>query len=240
MTVKMPNLTLIETKMITVHASIPYSFHSPFVSSFPPFVCLYLFSSLQPLSHLSSHHCKQFLFMYSQKRFSQASLLISTKFFQNRIIMFCLELLHSVLHCRVQEIHTYFQIKTMKMALGTFYFLFYFYFLGIWDWGLANSFLDHAIQFSIRRMNFHYILPNYEKLKCFVETFTLFRPVLILVEQLCTIQVCPIWIFIFDTDQAQIKSASSFFLQPPFLKTSPPSRINLQSVNGKILNMISD
>ncbi len=34
-------------------------------------------------------------FMYSQKRFSQESLLISTKYFKNRIIMFCLELWYS-------------------------------------------------------------------------------------------------------------------------------------------------
>jgi hypothetical protein len=37
-----------------------------------------------------------FPFMYSQKRFGQASLLISTTYFQNRIIMFCLELCYSV------------------------------------------------------------------------------------------------------------------------------------------------
>jgi hypothetical protein len=34
--------------------------------------------------------------MYSQKGFSQASFLLSTKYFQNRIIMFCLELGYSV------------------------------------------------------------------------------------------------------------------------------------------------
>jgi hypothetical protein len=33
-----------------------------------------------------------FLFVYSQKRFCQASLLISTKYFQNSIIIFCLDL----------------------------------------------------------------------------------------------------------------------------------------------------
>jgi hypothetical protein len=34
--------------------------------------------------------------MYSQKRFSQASIQISAKFVQNRIKMFCLELWYSV------------------------------------------------------------------------------------------------------------------------------------------------
>ncbi len=42
-------------------------------------------------------HCKQFsIYVYSQKRFSQASLQISTKYFHNRIIMFCLELWYFV------------------------------------------------------------------------------------------------------------------------------------------------
>ncbi len=38
-------------------------------------------------------------FMYSQKIFSQASLLISTKYFQNRIIMFSLEVWYSAQCC---------------------------------------------------------------------------------------------------------------------------------------------
>ncbi len=39
---------------------------------------------------------KQFPFMYFQKRFSQAPLLISTQYFQSRIITLCLELQYSV------------------------------------------------------------------------------------------------------------------------------------------------
>ncbi len=39
-------------------------------------------------------HC--FLFMYSQKRFSHALLLISIKYFRNRITMFCLKLWYYV------------------------------------------------------------------------------------------------------------------------------------------------
>jgi hypothetical protein len=39
-----------------------------------------------------------------------------------------------------------------------------------------------------------------------VETFTPYNQILISKDQLCT--VCPIWIFIFDTDQVRIDSVS--------------------------------
>ena len=47
-----------------------------------------------------------FPFLYSQKRFSQASLLISTTYLQNRIIMFCLELLYFVEKCSIRCNHS--------------------------------------------------------------------------------------------------------------------------------------
>ncbi len=40
----------------------------------------------------SYNTANNFPFMYSEKRFSQASLLVSTKSFRKRVIMFCLEL----------------------------------------------------------------------------------------------------------------------------------------------------
>ncbi len=63
------------------------------------------------------------------------------------------------------------------------------------------------IQISIREMNFKFIyFPNYEKLKCFVVTFTSYNQILIFEEQLCMSYK----IFIFDTDQAK---AEEHFLQ---------------------------
>jgi hypothetical protein len=45
--------------------------------------------------------------------------------------------------------------------------------------------------------------PNNEKLKFFVETFT---PLFFEEQLYVQYYVCPIWIFIFDTDQTQINS----------------------------------
>jgi hypothetical protein len=72
---------------------------------------------------------------------------------------------------------------------------------------VVNSFWDHVIQISIRQMNFQYIslnLPNYEKLKSFVNTITPYNQTFIFEEQYCN--VWPMWTFIFENDQAQIYS----------------------------------
>jgi hypothetical protein len=45
----------------------------------------------------------------------------------------------------------------------------------------------------------YYIVPNAEKLKSFVKTFTLHNQILF-EERLCI----PIWLFIFDTDKAEL------------------------------------
>ncbi len=74
--------------------------------------------------------------------------------------------------------------------------------VGIWEWGLANSFCDHVIQISIIQINFQYIFPYYEQLKSFLETFSPYNQILIFDE--C---VCLIWIYIFDTDETQINRA---------------------------------
>ncbi len=60
---------------------------------------------------------------------------------------------------------------------------------------MANSFCDYEIQISSTLCTY---FPNNEKLKSFVETFTTFSQILIFDKQL--------WIFIFDTDHAQINS----------------------------------
>jgi hypothetical protein len=62
------------------HATLPCLFPSP---PFPASPC--------PQS-VSSYTANSFPFNYSQKRFSKFLLLISTKYFQNRIIIFCLDL----------------------------------------------------------------------------------------------------------------------------------------------------
>jgi hypothetical protein len=76
------------------------------------------------------------------------------------------------------------------------------YIFGVWDGGFANSFWDHAIQ-----MNFQYIFPTMKKLKSVVETSTPYNQILIFEDS----YVCPIWIFIFDTDQAQINNELPFY-----------------------------
>ncbi len=53
--------------------------------------------------------------MQSQKRFSQASLLISTKYFQNRIIMLCLELQYYTVFCREVQ---YYRCSRSAVTIG--------------------------------------------------------------------------------------------------------------------------
>jgi hypothetical protein len=59
-------------------------------------------SLLEP-TRSQNYAANDFSFRYSQKRFSQASFLISTKYFQNRIIMFSLKLFYSV-QCQMQPL----------------------------------------------------------------------------------------------------------------------------------------
>jgi hypothetical protein len=88
---------------------------------------------------------------------------------------------------------------------GPLYLLFLFlkYIFGIRDWGLANSFCHHVIQNSIRQMNFQNIFPTLKSYKIFrgnLYSLYLFSR---------NSYECLIWIFIFDTDQAQINSVST-------------------------------
>ncbi len=58
-----------------------------------PHISIFFALNTRSLSAKHPHYtANNFPFMYSQKSFSQVSLLISTKYFQNRIIMFYLEL----------------------------------------------------------------------------------------------------------------------------------------------------
>ncbi len=80
---------------------------------------VYSKKGLGHLFHNPMHHtANSFPFMYFQKRFRQVSLLISAKYFQNRIIMFCLELMYIILEtstvlemqpfaCKHREQHIY-------------------------------------------------------------------------------------------------------------------------------------
>ncbi len=137
------------------------------------------------MSHLlkgSAYRCtlsetaNNFPFMYAQRRFSQASHLISTKYFQNRIIMFCLQLWFSVEKYEItilQEIH----ISILELHRWPVEFVISFspmqYIFGMWDWGLAYSFWDHVIQKSLLEgWTFRIYFPNYESSNLFVATFT--------------------------------------------------------------------
>ncbi len=96
-----------------------------------------LLTGLVPIFHrrlvpAALPHSKQFPFMCSQKRFSPASLLISAKYFQNRLIMFSLELqcYMQQFSCQHRKHHiskrnyeifsstgdSYFHIRTTKMV----------------------------------------------------------------------------------------------------------------------------
>ncbi len=81
---------------------------------------------------------------------------------------------------------SFFQIRTRKMVPWIFIFFSKVYTVfGIWDWGLANFFWDHVIQFSIRQMNFLYRFPNHVKFNSFVETFTSYNEIIIFEVKLC-------------------------------------------------------
>jgi hypothetical protein len=68
-------------------------------------------------------------------------------------------------------------------------------------------------------MNSHYIFPNFEKLKSFVETFTPY----IIKEQLhMSIRTC-----IFDIDQAQFNSV---FLQFTYVRNAPRSNMEIERI----------
>ena len=111
--------------------------------------------------------CKQFYIYEFPKKICQASLLISTKYFQNWIRMFCLELWYSVEKyiCQhreqhiskrnyeisvVQEIH----ISRLELQRWPLEFVISFSKEYIWDSGLTYSFWDHVTQISIRQTNF--------------------------------------------------------------------------------------
>ncbi len=96
----------------------------------------------------------------------------------------------------VEEIH----ISILKLYTKMFHWICHFLFCIIWDFGLRLGlfFWDYVIPFSIRHMNsLNEYFPNYDKLKPLVDIFTPNNQILIIKEQLC---VCPIWIYIFDTD----------------------------------------
>jgi hypothetical protein len=130
--------------------------------------------------------------MYSKNRFSQASLLLSTKYFQNKI--FCLELWYSVemyalqycsrcsrsangmhreqrtVQCEVFPhgimILPYSTgVSFSRLELQRLLFSFQNYLFGIYDWGLVNPFWDHVIQILIWLSLY---FPNCQKLKSFV------------------------------------------------------------------------
>ncbi len=127
-------------------------------------------------------HCKQFSIYEFQNRFSQVSLIISTKYFQkNRIIMHVLsgimlfwrevQYLHmqpySCQHreqhiskrnyeisvVKLQEIH----ISRLELQRWPYEFVIFYSKVYIWDLGLRFSFWDPVIQISFRQMHFLYI-----------------------------------------------------------------------------------
>jgi hypothetical protein len=121
--------------------------------------------------------------MYSQKIFSKASLPIFIKYFQNRIIIFCLELYYSwrevqCYKCSLSIVsigNNIFPNGFMKfqkyrrfifpdknntdVSFNLFFPFLKYIILYIWDLGLrlANFFRDHLTQISTRQMNFQYI-----------------------------------------------------------------------------------
>jgi hypothetical protein len=148
---------------------------------------------------LSDYTVNNILFMYSQKRFCRASLLTAAKYFQNRIIIFCLELwevlyvvLHAASQLSAQHItkrslqnfsstgDSYFQIRTIKMVPWICYFLFENIYLlfGIEVWLIpfwimySKSLVDRWIFNIFSTM----------KKKSFMETFTPYTQILIFEE----------------------------------------------------------
>jgi hypothetical protein len=83
--------------------------------------------------------------MYSQKRLSQASILIPTKYFQNRIIMFCLELWYCVekYHTTVKDSNFVTLLDENIFFLQTFlstpHDFFWYWNLYRWDLGFVQS-----------------------------------------------------------------------------------------------------
>jgi hypothetical protein len=63
---------------------------------------------------------------------------------------------------------------------------------------MANSFWDHVIQISRRVMNPQDVVPTMKSKNLIFRTKYLFSR---------KSYICPVWFFIFDTDQAQIFSA---------------------------------
>jgi hypothetical protein len=85
----------------------------------------------------------------------------------------------------VHEIHIS-RLELQRWPLGFFYFHSKVNIFEIWDSGLANSFLDHVIQISIKKRNFQYIFSQH---------------LLPIIKYLFSRNsyVFPTWIFIFDT-----------------------------------------
>ncbi len=84
-------------------------------------------------------------------------------------------------------------------------FLFLKYLFRIWNWGLANSFWDHVIKFQIIQMNCQDICTHLVKSEnSYVETFDPWNWIEYSFSR--NSYVCLIWIFIFETDRAQIYS----------------------------------
>jgi hypothetical protein len=132
------------------------------------------------MSNFSACTAKLFPFMYSHKRFSQASLLISTNYFQNRIIMSCLELWYSgVLEAAIQ-LSAYIGIAYFQAELWNFSSTVQETHISILEqqrWSL-----EYVISFS--KVYILFSNPNFEKLSSFVETFTPYNQILIFKEQL--------------------------------------------------------
>jgi hypothetical protein len=131
--------------------------------------------------------------------------------------MFCLELRYSVEKYSIQLVSIFtnkimklqqyrkkIHISRLELPRWHLDFVISFSKEFIWDLGLRsgldNSFRDHVIQISFRKMNFFCIyFPNYEKW-IFCGTFTPYNQILIFEEPMFL--HFPIWIFIFVTGQA--------------------------------------
>ncbi len=74
---------------------------------------------------------------------------------------------------------------------------------GILNRGVANSFWNHLIQISSKQMYFQDIYSNLWKVKLFGGNIYSLKSNTILRDS----YACPRWIFIFDSDQAQINGA---------------------------------
>jgi hypothetical protein len=107
-------------------------------------------------------HCKQFPFMYSQKRFSQDSLLISTKYFhileRSTKIYSAVSIGNNIFPNIIMKFQKYRSFIYPDRNLEDFPLNLLFplikYIFWIWDPGLAISLLDQVMQISIKEMNF--------------------------------------------------------------------------------------